>query len=172
MEYEDLRRKAWEAYEKAVEMLNKGDIRDSAEKAWLAIENMRKAIMVAAKVPYDVTKKISVALNIFNGILKVLNAESLLERYYYFQATLHGLSFYEGVLNEDVTIDAILKAEKWLRGAEKIINEAKNIDARPLVDVEMKRKKIQAEILSKSMELIKLREKRTSIIEKLRQVQG
>jgi len=118
MKYEDLRNKAWEAYEKAVEMLNKGDIGDSAKKAWLAIENLRKAIMVAAKVPYDVTEKISVALNIFNGILKALNTESLLERYCYFQATLHGLSFYEGILNENVTIDA-----------------------RPLVNVEMKRKK-------------------------------
>ncbi len=89
MKHEVLINKAWESYEKAIKMLNKGAIRDSAEKAWFAIENMRKAIMVAAKVPYDFAKKIDVALNIFNGILKALNAESLLERYYYFQATLH-----------------------------------------------------------------------------------
>ena len=60
MDFNDLRNKAWNAYDKAIEMLKKGDIRDSVEKAWLAIENMRKAIMVAAKVPYDIVRKISV----------------------------------------------------------------------------------------------------------------
>jgi len=64
---------------------------------------MRKSLMVAAKVPYDIAKKISIALNIFNGILKALKLEPLLESYYYFQSTLHGLSFYEGILNEDLT---------------------------------------------------------------------
>ena len=107
-------------------------------------------------------------LNIFNGILKALNAETLLEKYYYFQATLHGLSFYEGILNEDVTIDAILKVEEWLKDAEKIIEKAKNIDARPLVDIEIKRRKIQSEILSKARELIEIRKEKASMIEKLR----
>jgi len=139
MNYEELKIKAWQAYEKAIEMLNKGDIRDAAEKAWLAIENMRKSLMVAAKVPYDIAKKISIALNIFNGILKALKLEPLLEGYYYFQSTLHGLSFYEGILNEDVTIDAIIKAEKWLKNAEKAINEAKKIDAKQLIEIEMQR---------------------------------
>jgi len=92
--------------------------------------------------------------------------------YYYFQATLHGLSFYEGILNEAVTIDAIKKAEKWLRDAERIIDEARNIDASPLADVEMRRKKVQAEISSKSRELIELREERSSIIERLRRMRG
>ena len=56
MKCEDLRSKAWAVYEKAVEMLNRGDIKDFAEKAWLAIENMRKAIMIIAKVSYEITK--------------------------------------------------------------------------------------------------------------------
>ncbi len=71
-------------------------------------------------------------------------------------------------MNKDVTIDAILKAEKWLRDAEKVISEAKSIDAKPLINVEMRRKKIRAEILSKSKELLKLRQERTNLIEKLR----
>ena len=154
MKHENLRIKAWKTYEKAIEMLNRGDIRDAAEKAWLAVENMRKAIMVAAKIPYETTKKISIALNIFNGILKALNAETILEKYYYLQATLHGLSFYEGILNEDITIDAILKAEEWLKETEKLINKAWNMDTKLLMNIKNERRKIQAEELLKSKELI------------------
>jgi len=106
------------------------------------------------KIPYETTKKISIALNIFNGILKALNAETILEKYYYLQATLHGLSFYEGILNEDITIDAILKAEEWLKETEKLINKAWNMDTKLLMNIKNERRKIQAEELLKSKELI------------------
>ena len=40
---------------------SEGDIRDAAEKAWLAIETMRKAFLVAVGVPYKKRRALVIA---------------------------------------------------------------------------------------------------------------
>ncbi len=125
MSVDELVLEAWSMYEEAKKLLDQQDIRDAAEKAWFAVENMRKAIMVAAKIPYEETRKISIVLPIFNGILIALGEKKLLDKYYTFQSTLHGLSFYEGLLNEEATITYILDVEKWLVEAERVIKKSK-----------------------------------------------
>ncbi|MEX0567616.1 MAG: hypothetical protein Q6363_000450 [Candidatus Njordarchaeota archaeon] len=124
--------------------------------------------MVAAKIPYEETKKMSIALPIFNNILVALGEKKLLDRYYTLQSTLHGLSFYEGILNEEATVMYIIDAEKWLADAEKAAKKACKLDATDFLKIAKKRLKIQSEILSKSKELHKLRIQERTIIETLR----
>ena len=69
MEIRELVAKAWEIYEKALELLETGNIRDAAEKSWLAVETMRKTIMVASKIPYEKTERVNLALNAFSKTL-------------------------------------------------------------------------------------------------------
>ncbi|MHA1675594.1 MAG: PaREP1 family protein [Candidatus Njordarchaeales archaeon] len=166
---EELTVKAWEAYDKALELLRMGDIPDAAEKAWLAVENMRKAIMVASNIPYDVTKKVNLALNIFSKLLEILGHEDLLSEYYALNATLHGMAFYEGLLNEYTTKKFIIRAENWLKKAEKIIEEALKIDASPLVSLEEEKMKIKAKILSENMKILEIRSKEEKVIRALKE---
>lgn len=137
----ELLNEAWDVYEKALELLKEGDIRDSAEKAWLAVELVRKAIMVAAKIPYEETKKISIALPVFSNLLIALDEKAFLDKYYTLQSTLHGLSFYEGILNEEATVLYIKEVEDLLKEAQKIIKKASKIDASKLLEVDKLRLK-------------------------------
>ena len=65
---------------KALELLERGDVRDAAEKAWSSIENMRKALLVAVKIPCDLAKNISTGVPLFIRILRALNRKDLLEK--------------------------------------------------------------------------------------------
>jgi len=168
MDSDKLVLEAWSIYEEAKKLLDEGDIRDAAEKAWLAVEVMRKAIMVAAKIPYEETKKISVALPIFNNIMVVLGEKELLDKYYAFQSTLHGLSFYEGLLNEGATVIYVLDVEKWLSYAEKVVERARKLDATEFLKLAKRRLELKAQILSKSKELHELRIQEKAIIETLK----
>ncbi|MEX0567615.1 MAG: PaREP1 family protein [Candidatus Njordarchaeota archaeon] len=42
MDVDKLISEAWNIYEEARKLLEEGDIRDAAEKAWIAVEIMRK----------------------------------------------------------------------------------------------------------------------------------
>ncbi len=159
---------AWLVYEEAKNLLKEGDIRDAAAKAWLVVETMRKAIMVAAKIPYEETKKINIAIPVFSSILIGLREKDLLDKYYTLQSTLHGMSFYEGLLNEEATVIYIIEAEKWLERAEKIIGKAGRIDATGLLKLAKDRARIKSEILSKSQELQALRLQEKAIIETIK----
>ena len=168
MEINDLVTEAWRIYEEAKKLLEEEDIRDSAEKAWLAVETMRKAILLAAKIPYEETKKVSIAIPVFNNILIALGAKELLDKYYTFQSTLHSLTFYEGLLNEEVVIIYITEVEKWLYEAERVIHKASKIDATEFLELVKRRMKIKSEILSKNKELQALRIQEKTIIESIR----
>ena len=164
METRELKAKAWEIYEKALELLETGDIRDAAEKSWLAVETMREAIMVASNIPYEKAKKINLALNVFSKILEILDHEDLLSEYYALHATLHGMAFYEGVLNEDTTRRFIKRAREWLSKAEAILELASKIDASQLMALEEEKMKIKAKIISENMKILEIRAKESEII--------
>lgn len=168
MDINDLVLEAWNIYEEAKKLLEKEDIRDAAEKAWLAVETMRKAILVAAKIPYEETKKVSIALPVFNNILIALGEKELLDKYYTFQSTLHSSAFYEDLLNGEVAIIYITEVEKWLYEAERVIDKASRIDATKFLELAKRRLRIKSEILSKSKELRALRIQEKTIIESIR----
>jgi len=80
-EVRDLIRLSWENYEKALELLSRGDYYDVAEKAWNSIENMRKALLVALKIPLEKAKTVSQGLVLFSDILRRLGKKELLKMY-------------------------------------------------------------------------------------------
>ena len=164
----ELIKQAWESYEKALECLEKGDLRNAAEKAWLSVETMRKAIMVATKIPYEKTRVVSIALNVFSRIMNILDAEDLLLEYYAFQSTLHGLGFYEGILNEDTTERFIKRVELWLRKMSSLINKAKLIDARKILELEEQRIKVKQRLMVQAYELVRIRNQIREIINQLK----
>jgi len=168
MEIKELVAKAWEIYEKALELLETGNIRDAAEKSWLAVETMRKTIMVASKIPYEKTERVNLALNVFSKILEILDHEDLLSEYYALNATLHGMAFYEGVLNEDTTRKFIRKAEEWLRKAEAILELASQIDASQLMTLEEEKMRIKARIISENIKILEIKAKENEIIRALK----
>lgn len=168
MDLDKLISEAWMAYEEAKKLLDEGDLRDAAEKAWLAVETMRKAIIVAAKIPYEETRRISIALPIFNSILIALGEKKFLDKYYTFQSTLHGMSFYEGLLNEEAIIMYVRDVEDWLSKAEEVVKRASKVNATKLLELAKKRVRIKSEILSKSKELQALRIQEKAIIEAIR----
>lgn len=168
MDIRELVAKAWETYERALELLEQGDIRDAAEKSWLAVEIMRKAIMVATNIPYEKTKKVNLALNVFSKILEILNHEELLSEYYALNATLHGMAFYEGVLNEDTTRKFIKRTEEWLKKAETLLKIAAKIDASQLMALEEEKMKIKARIISENMKILDIKAKENKIIRALK----
>ena len=124
--------------------------------------------MVAAKIPYEETKKISIALPVFSNFLIVLDEKAFLDKYYTLQSTLHGLSFYEGILNEEATVLYIKEVEDLLKEAQRIIKKASKIDASKLLEIAKLRLKIKSEILSKSLELINLRNRERAIIDDIK----
>jgi len=80
-EAKDLIKLSWENYEKALELLSRGDYYDAAEKAWNAIENMRKAFLVILKIPHEKAKTISQGLVLFSDILRKLGEKEILKMY-------------------------------------------------------------------------------------------
>ena len=168
MDVKELVAKAWEIYGKALELLETGDIRDAAEKSWLAVETMIKAIMVSANIPYEKAKKVNLSLNVFSKILEILDREELLSEYYALNATLHGMAFYEGVLNEDTTRRFIKRAEEWLRKAEALLKIVAKIDASQLMTLEEEKMKIKARIISENMRILDIKAKEDEIIRTLK----
>ena len=67
---DDLVMEAKKSYEAALELLNRGDHYDSAEKAWRAIEYLREAILVAAKIPHEKTNSYRSTI-IFRSITRI-----------------------------------------------------------------------------------------------------
>ena len=111
------------------QLLERGDIRDAAEKAWRAIENTRKALLVAVKIPYEIAKTITSGVPLFSKILKAIGKKSLLRMYFYFDSRLHTLGFYEMITPEEELEDIIRnEVPEWIEEMEKIINSIKHID--------------------------------------------
>jgi len=139
------------------QLLERGDIRDAAEKAWRAIENTRKALLVAVKIPYEIAKTITSGVPLFSKILKAIGKKSLLRMYFYFDSRLHTLGFYEMITPEEELEDIIRnEVPEWIEEMEKIINSIKHIDLSHLTGLIEKMNKIKLEILRKSNEYMKI----------------
>ncbi|MHA1609551.1 MAG: hypothetical protein ACTSUJ_06040 [Candidatus Njordarchaeales archaeon] len=92
----------------------------------------------------------------------------MLSEYYALNATLHGMAFYEGVLNEDTTRKFIRKAEEWLRKAEAILELASQIDASQLMTLEEEKMRIKARIISENIKILEIKAKENEIIRALK----
>jgi len=150
--YEEIIRRGWEDYSKALELLETRDFYDAAEKAWSAIENFRKAILIAMKIPYDVAKSIREGVPIFSRVLEILGYDSLIKMYFYFSSRLHTLGFYERVIPED-DIARIIRDEvrEWLRKIEGLLDLLRKVDLSSIVELLKELDKARQEALKASM---------------------
>ena len=89
MEVEDLIDAGFGEYERALELLDRGDHYDAAEKAWNAIEFLRKAFLVALGVPYQKARTVNYGLPLFSRLLRALGLRELLRDYEWFDYKLH-----------------------------------------------------------------------------------
>jgi len=152
-------------YESALRLLDAGDVYDAAEKAWSAIENFRKACLVAAKIPYDIAKTVGNGVPLFSKILEKLGKKDLLCMYFYFNSRLHSLGFYERVIpEEDIAKMIQEEVPKWLENIEQVVNTLKSIDLSETVEVLRKINQARQEALRASAKYAELRRKLDTII--------
>ncbi|MEX0568028.1 MAG: PaREP1 family protein [Candidatus Njordarchaeota archaeon] len=163
----ELIEKSYEIYEKALELLSRGDYYDAAEKAWSSIEYMRKAFLVALNVPYSQAKTINKGLILFSDILRKLNRRDLLRIYDQLMLRLHILGFYEQIISAD-EIDEIIHSvvSKFLAEMKKLIESIKGINMRRAVEFLDKMNKVKQEISSRSAELYEIRREYINYIER------
>ncbi|MEX0568036.1 MAG: PaREP1 family protein [Candidatus Njordarchaeota archaeon] len=139
------------------QLLEKGDIRDAAEKAWRSIENIRKALLVTIKIPYNIAKTITTGVPLFSKILRALGKRDMLRMYFYFDSRLHTLGFYEMVIPEEELEDIIRnEVPQWIEKMIEVIDSTKRIDLSRLVGLIEKMNRIRMEILRKSNEYLKI----------------
>ena len=132
----DLIDRAKNDFKLSLSLLEKGDVRDAAEKAWMTIENIRKALLVAVKIPYEIAKTVVNGVPLFSKILKILGKKNLLRMYFYFNSRLHTLGFYEMVTPDD-ELEEIFRNEvpQWIEEMINVINSVKHVDLSHLVEI-------------------------------------
>ena len=123
MNPKELIERALQLYNLAINSLENGDFIDACEKAWGAIENIRKALLVKIGISYNSAKSISIGIPIFTRLLKGVGKKDLLEKYTYFNYKLHVMGFYENV-TEDWEIEEIIREELplWIDRMCKLID--------------------------------------------------
>lgn len=164
---EELVKSAERAYSEALRLLERGDVYDAAEKAWKAVEDMRKAFLVAVGVPYDKAKTISIGYTIFSKLLRLIGAKGLLKDYAFFESTLHSHGFYERETPPD-EVEEVVKSDvrRWLDEMKRLIRRVSGVRVTEAVEVLSKALKLREEILRASDEYIRLREQFANILSK------
>ena len=151
--------------EEAIKLLERGDIYDAAEKAWSAIEKIRKACLVAAKIPYEIAKTTSKGLPLFIKILKALRRKDILKTYMYLSQQLHSLGFYERVIPESDLEDTIREdVPKWMQETKPIIKVLERADLSEVVSLLEEIDKTKQKILRTTSEYLALQQKLSQII--------
>jgi len=153
----DLINRAQNGFGLSLNLLEKGDVRDAAEKAWRSIEDIRKALLVAVKIPYEIAKTITNGVPLFSKIMRALGRKNLLRMYFYFNSRLHTLGFYEMITPDD-ELEEIIRNEVplWIKEMINVINSIKHVDLSRIVKIIERMNKIKAEILRKSSEYLSL----------------
>ena len=164
----ELLEKSHGLYEKALELLSRGDHYDAAEKAWSSVECLRKAFLVALKIPYERAKTISQGLVLFSDILRKLNRRDILKLYDQLMLRLHILGFYEQLIPAD-EIEEIIRdlVPKFLSEVRNLIGMVRGVDMSEVVEFLDRMSRIKQEIVSKSLELHKIRSEYVNYIEQM-----
>ncbi len=152
-------------YEKALELLDRKDYYDSAEKAWKAIECLRKAILVAAKVPYEKAKTVNIGLPLFSDLLRGLGEKHALDLYDKLAYKLHIMGFYEDVVQpEEIQELVLIDTKKLLEILERILEKARRIDLREALKKLDKIQKIKRDIAQHNAKLAEVRTKYRNVL--------
>ena len=161
----DLIADAKASFEKALELLEREDYYDAAEKAWRAIEAMRKAVLVAAKIPYQYAKTVNIGLPLFSDFLRNINKKRVLDLYDKLAYRLHILGFYEGITSFEEIRELIISDVKiLLRELEQIVKIAEKVDLREALESFLRIQKLKRKIMIHHAELI---DAKTQYLDKL-----
>ncbi len=151
---------AKKSYEDALKLLETQDYYDAAEKAWRAIEFLRKALLVAAKIPYEKAKTIAIGLPLFSDILRLLGAKRTLDLYDKLAFKLHIMGFYEEITTpEEITDLILIDVKKLMDELLSLIEVTRKLDLSNVIDLVDKMRKVKQEIIKKSSELLEIRMK-------------
>jgi len=144
--------KAKETYQKASELLSRGNYFDAAEKGWCAVELMRKALLVAVGIPLEKAKNLEFSMPIFIRLLRAVGRRDLLKDYYRFDSCLHIRGFYEMLLTEEEIASALQELGIWIKEMENLVKILSKIDLSEIVEMMDKALKIKRKILQTSVE--------------------
>ena len=110
----------------ALRLLEAGDVRDAAEKAWCATKRATDALILArtGEAP-------ELSSNTSKGLLMLAEEDSsissLVGRYYSRQGVLHGTCFYLGVCGPASEVDRrIIQAADYINDAERLAGYSNN----------------------------------------------
>ena len=107
-------------YADALRLLEAGDIRDAAEKAWCATKRATDALILART-----DEKPQFSSDTSRGLLMLAKADgavnSLVGRYYSRQGHLHGECFYHGIC------EPVAEVERRIRQTADYINDAERL---------------------------------------------
>ena len=110
-------------YAGAIERLGAGDIRDAAEKAWPATFRATNALILA-RTEDEPQKSPATSRELKQLASKDEAIRPLVERYYAFQAELHGECFYLGFCDpEEETGRRIRATEQFIRDVEALAGQ-------------------------------------------------
>ena len=109
-------------YQQALRMLDQGDIRDAAEKAWCAAKRSTDALILSRTGTLPETTALT-TIGLEDFATRHPEAESLVGRYYSRIHQLHGKCFYEGVCIPGHTERRIRETIDYIREAERLAEQ-------------------------------------------------
>jgi len=145
-----------EFYNDAIRLLNRRDIYDAAEKAWGAVENARKAFLVAIGVPEAKASSVEFGVTFFVKVLRKLNRKDLVEKYYSLDYCLHIKGFYEVQIPPEILQEKIYEVGEWISQILELIDKVKNLDLSEAIKLMDESIKLKRKILQMSTEYHKM----------------
>ena len=162
--YEKYVSSALQIYDDAVRLLERGDIFDAAEKAWCAVENSRKAFLIALGVPEQKVGSVEFGVTFFIRVLRKLGRKDLAEKYYNFDYCLYIKGFYELQMPVDILSEKIYEVKAWMDEIFELVDKVKGIDLSDAIKIMDESVKLKRKILQMNMEYQRMLQRVDAII--------
>jgi len=150
--FEEYLLKAKDVYHKALELLERGDFFDAAEKGWCAVELARKALLISVGIPAEKVENLEFSMPIFERILKAAKRRNLLKEYYRFNSCLHVMGFYRMLTSREEIEKTLKEVKSWITEIEKLISQLSDVNLSKVVDIMNHALKIKRKALRASVE--------------------
>jgi len=122
---------AWEFYRRGAREVKEGLerkdsylVRDGAEKLWNAVIQATNALVLSllGTTPASHWERRRKLYELEESY-EIIERLGLSDRYSARERHLHGLTFYEGIIDEELLRREIIKVERYLKDVEKILKE-------------------------------------------------
>ncbi len=163
-DYEKYVSLALQIYDDAIRLLERGDVFDAAEKAWCAIENSRKAFLIALGVSEQKASSVEFGVVFFIRVLRKLGRKDLVEKHYNFDYCLRIRGFYEPQMPVDVLSEKIYEVRRWMDEIFELANKVKGLDLSDAIRMMDESVKLKRKILQMNMEYQRMLQQIDAII--------